>query len=82
MPKPNDAETAAYRKAFDVFINEFLTNLGVKALEDLVNTSHQHTTLMTNGQKTMVCITRIHFSDSDEAIKEALATYQGNMGKG
>jgi hypothetical protein len=79
----NKIETAAYRKAFEIYMRELVASVGADDLKNhLANSTHVHTTILSDGQDgTMVCITEIHFSDQDEIIQKALETYQGDMGK-
>lgn len=77
----NKAEEIAFREAFNAFFKELSKSLGEDKIAELNNTSHQHCTLMSDGNKIVVCTTSISFSDSETSIKKAVKDLETRYGR-
>ena len=77
----NRAEEIAFREAFNAFFKELTKSLGEDRIAELNNTSHQHCTLMSDGNKVVVCTTSISFSDNEASIKKAIKDLEARYGR-
>lgn len=50
----NEQETAVYRQAIQVFSTSILAQLGEAGIEPLINTTHEHVTLLLIGDEDAV----------------------------